>query len=91
MTDEKMVESLWSLANGITSFAVLQALAFLCALGREDFIRAITNRLAQLAIVSGTPSSVGDNFGLRSSSRLEDVRQRTLPDRGSAAERGPCP
>jgi hypothetical protein len=49
-----MVENLWSLANGITSFAVFQALAFLYALGREEFVKAITNRLAQLAIVSAT-------------------------------------
>jgi hypothetical protein len=49
-----MVESLWSLANGITSFAVLQALAFLYALGREDFVKAITNPIAQRVIVSAT-------------------------------------
>jgi len=54
MTDEKMVESLWSLANGITSFAALQALAFLFALGREDFVKAITNRFAQRVIVLAT-------------------------------------
>jgi predicted lysophospholipase L1 biosynthesis ABC-type transport system permease subunit len=46
--------SLWSLANGITSFAVLQALAFLYALGRADFLKAITNVFAQRAIVSAT-------------------------------------
>jgi len=54
MTDAKMAESLWSLANGITSFAVLQALAFLYALGREDFVKAVANPIAQRAIISAT-------------------------------------
>jgi hypothetical protein len=46
-----MVESLWCLANGITSFAVLQALAFLYALGRDDFVKAIGKSLAHRLIV----------------------------------------
>jgi hypothetical protein len=46
-----MVENLWSLANGITSFAVLQALAFLYALGRVEFVSAISNGVAQTIII----------------------------------------
>jgi hypothetical protein len=54
MGNNKIVESLWSLANGITSFAVLQALAFLYALGRKDFVTAIANPTAQAVIVVAT-------------------------------------
>ena len=54
MTNDQMVQSLWSLANGITSFAVLQALAFLYAVGKTDFVTAITNRAAQFAIITAT-------------------------------------
>jgi hypothetical protein len=53
VTNEKMVENLWSLANGITSFAVLQALAFLYALGRPDFVKAVSNTIAQTWITVG--------------------------------------
>jgi hypothetical protein len=54
MDDAKMVESLWSLANTITSFAVLQALTFLYALGRPEFAAAIGNRRARRIILSAT-------------------------------------
>jgi hypothetical protein len=54
MTDEKMVESLWAVANGITAFAVLQALAFLYALAKRDFVDAIANRTAVVLVVTAT-------------------------------------
>ena len=54
MSPEKMVENLWSLANGITSFAVVQALGFLYALGGAEFKDAISNYIAQIIIVFAT-------------------------------------
>ena len=54
MTDEKMAENLWAVANGITAFAVLQALAFLYALAKKDFADAISNDLAVVLIVTVT-------------------------------------
>jgi hypothetical protein len=44
-TNERMVENLY-LANGVMSFAVLRALAFLYALGRAGFVKAISNGVA---------------------------------------------
>lgn len=59
MTNEKMVESLWALANSVTAFAVLQALTFLYALVKKDFVDAISNRtLSSLAATSG-PAMIG--------------------------------
>src|SRR4030095_13824047 len=54
MTNEKMTVNLWSMANGITSFAVLQAPAFLFALGGEGFVNAIAKGPAQAMIIPGT-------------------------------------
>jgi hypothetical protein len=54
MSDGTLVEALWALANGITAFAVLQALACLYALGQRDFVNALSNRTASLLVVAGT-------------------------------------
>jgi hypothetical protein len=54
MTDEKMAESLWAVANGITAFAVLQALALLYALAKKDFVDAISTSAAVVVIVAAT-------------------------------------
>jgi hypothetical protein len=54
MGPEKMAENMWSLANGITAFAILQTLAFLYALGREEFVAAITSIAAQVIIIGAT-------------------------------------
>lgn len=51
MTNERREENLWSLANGITSFAALQALAFLYALKDKPFRREIGGCVAQPLIV----------------------------------------
>ena len=53
MDDNKMVESMWALANGITSFAVVQALAFLYALGNPIFQGMIKNEEAPVFIYGG--------------------------------------
>ena len=54
MESAKMVESLWSLANGITSFAIVQAITFLYALSRKEFADAINNCTAQKIIIWAT-------------------------------------
>jgi hypothetical protein len=54
MTDEKMIESLWSLGNGITGFAVLQALTFLYSLGNHEFRDATIHPTAKPLIIGLT-------------------------------------
>ena len=65
MTPEKMAECLWSLANGITAFAALQALIFLYALDRPDFLKALSSWISTsliLALIVGF--TVAYSFGV---------------------------
>lgn len=54
MSDAKIAENLWSLANGITAFAVLQALTFLYSFGNKDIRPELLNSKAQCVIVPVT-------------------------------------
>jgi len=54
MTDEAMENNLWSLANGVVSFAVIQALAFLYAIGDGKLVLAISPSDARLCVIVAT-------------------------------------
>lgn len=54
MTGLEMENEPWSLANNMTGFSIVQALAFLYALGKTEFVLAVNKPIAWRLIHSST-------------------------------------